>query len=151
MKSSPSRPGQGPGPHQVPAEILPRPRVVIVEPHPAVQAVLEEHLLIREGYAVETHVEVSVVAPARKPGLTAVLFLVGVEDGESLYVFQMRDVAGALAALTEGVGLPGSVPLPVFGIHAYTSRPFGILVILRVVRAVSGFDGRKKGPPRAKS
>ena len=53
-------------------------------------------------------VEVSEVAPARMPGLTPVLFLIGAEDGEGLYVFQMRDVAGALAALTEGAGLPGA-------------------------------------------
>jgi len=41
--------------------------------------------------------------------------------------------------------------LPVFGIHAFLPKPFGVLDILRVVRAVGGFDARKQGPPREKS
>ena len=123
---------------------------MIVEPHPAVQAVLE-HLLIREGYAVEARGEAPGVAPGRMPGLTPVLLLVGAEDGDGLYVFQTRDVAGVLATLTEGAELPGGLNLPVFGIHAFLPKLFGILDILRVVRAVGGFDARKQGPPREKS
>ncbi len=117
--------------------------MVIVESHPAVQAVLE-HLLIREGYAVEACSEASEVAPGRTP----VLLLMGVEDGDGLYVFQTREVAGVLAALTKDAELSGGAGLAAFGIHAFVPKPFGMVDILRVVRAVGDFDGRKKGPPR---
>lgn len=118
---------------------------MIVEPHPAVQAVLE-HLLVREGYAVEACGEASGVAPGQTPAL----LLVGAGNGDGLYVFRTRDVAGVLVALTGGEGLSGRSHLPTFGIHAFVPKGFGIVDILRVVRAVSGFDERKKAPPRKK-
>lgn len=80
---------------------------MIVEPHPAVQAVLE-HLLIREGYAVEARAETPGAAPGRMPGLTPVLLRVGAEDGDGLYVFQTRDVTRVLATLTEDAELTGA-------------------------------------------
>jgi DNA-binding response OmpR family regulator len=118
-----------------------------VEPHPAVQAVLE-HLLLREGYAVETRGDASEAALRQTPGRTPVLLLVGAENGDGLYVFQTRDVAGVLAALLGGAEVSQCSNLSAFGIHAFVPKPFGIVDILRVVRAVGGFDGRKKGPPR---
>jgi DNA-binding response OmpR family regulator len=120
-------------------------RAVIVERHPAVQAVLE-HTLLQEGYAVKTYGEAAQVTPERAP----VLLLVGAENGEGLYVFRTHDVSGVLATLSEGANLSGST-LSTFGIHAFLPKPFGIVDILRIICAVAGFDGRKKGSPRKKS
>ena len=118
------------------------PRAVISEPHPAVRAVLE-HLLLREGYAVEVCGEDRETAPG------PVLLLVGAEDGSGLYVFRTRDAAGALARLSGGAGLPGGSDLKAFGIHAFLPKPFGAADVLRIVWVVGGFDGRRKGPRRA--
>lgn len=124
-------------------------RAIIVEPHPAVQAVLE-HLLLWEGYVVETFGEPSKALPDPSPGLTLpILLLVGEESGDGLFVFRTRDVAGVLAALNGGP--PNVFNLSAFGIHAFVPKPFGIVDILRVVRAVGGFDERKQGSPRKKS
>lgn len=143
-------------------------RAIIVEPHPAVQAVLE-HLLIREGYTVETFGETSKAAPEQEPGplpfpTPPVLLLVGAERGDGLYVFRTREVAGVLAALNGGPEQPegalsNGFNLSSFGIHAFIPKPFGMVDILRVVRAVGDFDERKQGsrrgategPPREKS
>lgn len=139
-------------------------QAIVVEPHPAVQAVLE-HLLLREGYAVETFRETAEAASVQeKPEqgsqqayapFSPVLLLVSAGSGEGLYVFRTRDVPGVVAALTDDTGfeIPGVVgagrlDLPAFGIYAFVPKPFGIADILRVVRAISGFDERKKGPPR---
>lgn len=115
------------------------PRAVIWEPHPAVRAVLE-HLLLREGYAVEVCGEDREATPG------PALLLAGAEDGSGLHVFRTRDVAGALPRLLGGVAPPGRPGLETFGIHAFLPKPFGSADVLRVVWAVGGFDGRKKGP-----
>jgi CheY-like chemotaxis protein len=125
----------------------------IVEPHPAVQAVLE-HLLIREGYAVEAFGEASEAAPEQLlfPTLP-VLLLVGAENGDGLYVFRTRDVAGVLAAL-DGDSEPSEGDLSIefnlsaFGIHAFVPKPFGILDIVQIVHEVGDFDERRKGARR---
>lgn len=115
------------------------PRAVIWEPHPAVRAVLE-HLLLREGYVVE------VCGDDREAAPGPALLLAGAEDGSGLHVFRTRDAAGALPRLSGGVGLPGVPGLEAFGIHVFLPKPFGSADVLRVVWAVGGFDGRKKGP-----
>lgn len=120
------------------------PRSVVVEPHPAVRAVLE-HLLLREGYAVE------VCDHGREAAPGPVLLLVGAEDGSGLYVFRTRDAAGALARLSGGADPPVGDGLKEFGIHAFLPKPFGVADVLRVVWAVGGFDGRKKGPRGAEA
>ena len=140
-------------------------RAIIVEPHPAVQAVLE-HLLLREGYEVEAFGEASEAAPGRTPEqgprrLTTgssppVLLLVGAGSGDGLYVFRTRNVAGVLDTLAGDAepseeAVPRVSNLSVFGIHAFVPKPFGISDILRVVRAVGDFDERKKGSPREPS
>ncbi len=78
------------------------PRAVIYEPHPAVRAVLE-HLLLREGYAVEVCGEGREAAPG------PVLLLAGSEDGSGLYVFRTRDAAGILPRLSRGADTPGDL------------------------------------------
>ncbi len=115
------------------------PRAVIREPHPAMRAVLK-HLLLREGYAVEVCGEDREAAPG------PTLLLAGAEDGSGLYMFRTRDAAGALPRLSGGVDLPGEPGLEAFGIHAFLPKPFGSADVLRVVWAVGGIDGRKKGP-----
>lgn len=128
-------------------------RAIIVELHPAVQAVLE-HLLIREGYTVEAFGGASEAAPGQLPFPTSpVLLLVGAESGDGLYIFRTRDISGVLAALDGGPeppegDLPNGFNLSAFGIHAFVPKPFGILDILRVVHAVGDFDERKKGSRR---
>jgi CheY-like chemotaxis protein len=117
---------------------------VIVEWHPAVQAVLE-HMLLQEGYTVKTYGEAAQVAPERAP----VLLLVSAKEGDGLYVFRTHDVSGVLAMLSEGANLSGPT-LSAFGIYAFLPKPFGIVDILRIVCAVGGFDGRKTGLPRKK-
>lgn len=154
--SSPLKLRRAPGARPSP-ETMWGDRAIIVEPHPAVQAVLE-HLLLREGYAVEAFGEPSKALPDPSPGLTLpILLLVGEESGDGLFVFRTRDVAGVLAALNGGPepppeGAPPNVSnLSAFGIHAFVPKPFGIVDILRVVRAVGDFDERKQGSPRKKS
>jgi CheY-like chemotaxis protein len=140
-----------------------RERAVVVESQPAVQAVLE-HALLREGYAVETFRGTAEAASEQAPEqglqqayvpISPVLVLVGAGSGEGLYVFRTRDVTGVMAALAGDAGLEtpgvvgvGRLSLPAFGIHAFVPKPFGITDVLRVVRAIGGFDERKKGPPR---
>ncbi|MBA4116564.1 MAG: hypothetical protein H0X71_09070 [Rubrobacter sp.] len=149
---SPFKPKRTPGVHPSP-EITRRERAIIVEPHPAVQAVLE-HLLLREGYLVEAFGKFSAALPGQTPVLAPpVLLLVGTGGGDGLYVFRTRDVAGVLAALDGEPELSEIVPsagwdLSAFGIHAFVPKPFGIVDILRVIRAVGDFDERKKGPPK---
>ena len=117
------------------------------------QAVLE-HLLIREGYAVEAFGEASEAAAEQLlfPTLP-VLLLVGAENGDGLYVFRTRDVPGVLAAL-DGDSEPSEGDLSIefnlsaFGIHAFVPKPFGILDIVQIVHAVGDFDERRKGARR---
>ena len=115
-----------------------RARAVVREPHPAIRSVLE-YLLSREGYAVEV-----VVGTAAAPG--PALALVSAGDGGGLYVFACGDAA-------EVVGpAPAGDPLDAFpgasGIRAFLPKPFGAADVLRVVRAVDGFDGRRRERPR---
>ena len=117
-----------------------RPRAVIVEPHPAVRAVLE-YLLSREGYSVEGGGETPTAAPG------PALMLVAAGDG--LYVFESRDAAGALGALHPEPSLETFAG--VGGIKAFVPKPFGAEDVLRVVRAVRGFDGRRRPRPRKKA
>ncbi len=149
---SPFKPKRISGAHSSP-EITRRERAIIVEPHPAVQAVLE-HLLLREGYLVEAFGKVSEASLGQTSVLAPpVLLLVGAGNGDGLYVFRTRDVAAVLAVLdgepepSEAV-LPAGCNLSAFGIHAFVPKPFGIVDILRVVRAVGDFDERKKEPPK---
>jgi hypothetical protein len=117
-----------------------RPRAVIFEPHPAVRVVLE-YLLAREGYSVEARGEEPFAAPG------PALMLVAAGDG--LYVFESGDAAATLEGLDSGTSssletLPG-----VTGIQAFVPKPFGAGDVLRVVRAVRGFDGRRR--PRSQT
>ena len=82
------------------------PRAVIVEPHPALRAVLE-YLLAQEGYAVEAGGE----APFAEPG--PALLLVASEDGGGLYIFEAEKAAETLEKFSPG--------LPVFWL-SYRSR-----------------------------
>ena len=116
-----------------------RPRAVIVEPHPAVCVVLE-YLLAREGYSVEARGE----APFAAPG--PALMLVAADDG--LYVFESRDAAAILEGLDPGISSSLEIFSGVKGIQAFVPKPFGARDVLRVVRAVRGFDGRRRPRPR---
>lgn len=112
-------------------------RAVIFESHPTVATVLE-HLLRREGYAVELWTMTRPVAAG------PALLLASAEDRGGLYVFEVHDVARTLQELSGGGGgLAQSLSLAE-GIHAFLPEPFGAADVLRVVRAVSGFDGRRK-------
>lgn len=114
-------------------------RVVVREPHPAIRSVLE-YLLSRQGYAVE------VAGPAAvEPGPALVLAAAG--DGGGLYVFECGDAAEALERA------PGDEPMEAFsgvtGVRAFLPKPFGADDVLRVVRAVEGFDGRRRERSRS--
>jgi DNA-binding response OmpR family regulator len=112
------------------------PRAVIVEPHPALRAVLE-YLLAQEGYAVEAGGE----APFAEPGLA--LLLVASEDGGGLYIFEAEKAAETLEKFSLNVR-SSEVLSGVTGILAFVPKPFGARDVLHIVRAVSGFDVRKK-------
>ena len=112
-------------------------RAVIAESHPTVATVLE-HLLKREGYSVELWVKNCALqaGPA--------LLLASAEDRSGLYVFEVRDICRTLEELTINPGgLARSLSLAE-GIHAFLPEPFGAADVLRVVRAVSGFDGSRE-------
>lgn len=114
-------------------------RALVVEPHPAVRAVLE-YLLVREGYSVEAFAteEPFVVAPG------PALLLVAAQDGGGLYVFLSEDASETLDGFAAGTGrslvdLSGAT-----GIQAFVPKPFGVEDVLRVVRMVGGFEGRRR-------
>ena len=112
------------------------PRAFVVEPQPAVRAVLE-YLLVREGYAVETvaAVEAGLVTPG------PALLVLSDDDGRGLHVFESHDATKDLGRGT----LRDREPT---GILAYVPKPFGVADVLRVVRAVRRFDGRRSERPR---
>ena len=112
-------------------------RAVIVEPHPSVRAVLE-YLLAREGYTVEARGEAPVAAPG------PALLLVAAEDGSGLYVFESRNAAETLEGLPLDVRTSPETLSGVTGIQVFVPKPFGAGDVLRVVRAVRGFDERKR-------
>ena len=113
----------------------PKGRAVIFEPHPAVRVALE-HLLLREGYSVDARGEgpFAVAGPA--------LMLVGGEDG--LHVFVSQDAAGTIEGLNPGISPSLETLSGVTGIRAFVPKPFGAGEVLRVVRTVRGFDGRRR-------
>jgi FixJ family two-component response regulator len=108
-----------------------------VEPHPAVLTVLE-YLLVREGYAVEAFATeepfVAVPGPA--------LLLVAVGDG--LYVFLSEDVSETLGGFVPGTGGSPVAFSGATGIQAFLPKPFGVEDVLRVVKMVGGFEGRRR-------
>ena len=107
-------------------------RAVVAEPCPRLRAAIE-HVLLGEGYRVQE--------PSGHEDGPVVLFA-GAGDG--LHVFEARDVAGALADLYGGSGpFVGSFAL---GVRAFVPRPFGAADVLRVARAVCGFDRRRRAP-----
>ena len=116
-----------------------RPRVVIFEPHPVVRVALE-CLLTREGFRAEAGDETSTVASG------PALMLVGDEGG--LYVFKSRDAAETLEQFQLDAQFSEALSA-VTGIWAFVPKPFGADDLLRVVRTVRGFDGRRK--PRSRT
>ena len=114
-------------------------RAVVREPHPAIRSVLE-YLLSRQGYAVE----VAGVA-AIEPGPALVLVSAG--DGGGLYVFECDDAAEALERTSGDDSLEAFSG--VTGVRAFLPKPFGADDVLRVVRAVDGFDGRRRERSRS--
>lgn len=107
---------------------------VVAEPHPRSRAAIE-YALVCEGYELVDR-EGALEAP--------VLLFAGAGDG--LHVLEVCDVAGALRDILWVSGPSrgeGSVAL---GIHAFVPRPFGLADVLRVARAVEGFDCRRKVP-----
>ena len=125
----PSTPG-------IPKAVL---RAVILEDHPAIGAALE-HLMSREGYAVELLGEGVSVTPG------PALLLIGARDRSGLYVFKVRDVAAALDRLFADKLLENP-SAQTEGIRAFVPIPFGSTDVLRVVRAVGEF-GTRKSPGR---
>lgn len=113
-----------------------KPSAVIVESDPAVRAALE-YLLVREGYAVEARDE------APQASERPVLVLASDEEGHGLHVFKLH---GAVTGVPRDGG--SEAPPEATGIRAFVPKPFGALDVLRVVRAVSGFDVRKKNRPK---
>jgi hypothetical protein len=113
------------------------PRAVILEPHPAVRAVLE-YLLTQEGYAVEARGEAPFAA------LGPALLLVATEDRGGLYVFESRDAAETLEGLSHDWRTFPEELSGVAGIRVFVPKPFGARDVVRVVRVVSGFDGRRR-------
>ena len=112
---------------------------MILEDHPAICVALE-HLMSREGYAVELLQEGYPTASG------PALLLAGTRDLSGLYVYKVRDVATALEKLSGGEFL--EVPHDhTEGIRAFVPIPFGSKDVLRVVRAVSEF-GLRESPGR---
>jgi hypothetical protein len=67
-----------------------------------------------------------------------------VAAGDGLYVFESRDAASTLEGLDPGAAPSLETLLGVTGIQAFVPKPFGAEDVLRVVRAVRGFDGRRR-------
>lgn len=107
---------------------------MVAEPCPRSRVAIE-HALLREGYEL-----VDGEGASEAP----VLLFAGAGDG--LHVLEARDVSGALKDILDSPGplrRHGSVAL---GIHAFVPRPFGVADVLRVARAVEGFDCRRRVP-----
>ena len=95
--------------------------------------------MVREGYLVEAG-ENPGDYPTVEPG--AALLLASLPTHDGLYVLETRDLARTLESLAR----VGELELPAVatGMHAYLPRPFGVEDVLRAVRAVSGFDSRRR-------
>lgn len=117
---------------------LSKPRAVVVEEHPAVRAVLE-HWLCREGYEVDCWHEVRIAES--KPG--PALMLIGAGERGGLYIFESCDAAETLEDLRNRSEPQREPWASAVGIHVFIPQPFGIADVLRIVRAVGSFDGRK--------
>ncbi len=74
------------------------------------------------------------------------LLLVG--DLSGLHVFEALDAAGVLARILAGEA-PKDLAIEARGICAFVPIPFGSGDVLRVVRAVGVFDGRRRDPASA--
>lgn len=107
---------------------------MVAEPHPRSRAAIE-HALLREGYRLVDGEEL--------PEAPVLLFA---GDGDGLHIFEARDVAGALEGIYAGPGTLRVEGSPALGIHAFVPRPFGVADVLRVARAVEGFDCRRRAP-----
>jgi hypothetical protein len=112
---------------------------VIFESHLAVRVVLE-YLLLREGYSVDSRGE----APFAVAGPAHVL----VGDEAGLYVFVSGNVVGTIKGLDPELSYSPGTFAEVIGIRVFVPKPFGAGDVLRVVRAVRGFDGRRR--PRSR-
>ena len=95
--------------------------------------------MVREGYLVETREK---AGDYPRPGPGAALLLVSLRTDDGLYVLETGDLAGTLDMLAQ-VGQQ-ELSAAATGMHAYLPRPFGVEDVLRAVRAVSGFDGRRR-------
>lgn len=107
-----------------------------MEPHPTVRVVLE-YLLTREGYAVKVGEAPFPVAPGRA------LLLVAATDGGGLYAYVSDNAAEARAEIEPGTAGSFENLSGTRGIEAFLPKPFGMEDVLRVVRLVDGFDGRR--------
>ncbi len=108
-------------------------RAVVAESHPRLRVAIE-HALLGEGYELVDGPPSASEAP--------VLLFAGAGDG--LHVLEARDVADALDGLSGGPGALHGALAP--GIHAFVPRPFGVADVLRVARAIDGFDYRRRTP-----
>lgn len=113
-------------------------RALVVEPHPAVRTVLE-YLLTREGYAVETFTPGEPVVTTPGPAL---LLVAGDDDG--LHVFLTGNADESLGGFVTGTPSSLGTFSGATGIRAFLPKPFGIADVLRVVRVVGDFDGRRR-------
>ena len=107
---------------------------MVAEPHPRLRVAIE-HALMGEGYRV---VDGEPFGDSEEP----VILFAG--DGDGLHVFEARHDAGALADPYGGSG--PSVGAFAHGVRAFVPRPFGAADVLRVARAVCGFDRRRRAP-----
>lgn len=108
-----------------------------MEPHPAVRTVLE-YLLGREGYRVEVFATEEPFVATPGPALLLVA------AGGGLCVFLSEDAAETLDGFVADDGNPPVALSGATGIQAFLPKPFGAEDVLRVVRMVRGFEGRRR-------